>query len=84
LSGIAHNLARLQPHVEQFTGKDIDEIALVGGDVRSRGAGSWPTSSARRWRVAEPDKAVARRNGAARTRTARRLVVRGTERQRRI
>jgi sugar (pentulose or hexulose) kinase len=62
VEGIAHNLAWLRPHVEQFTGAEIDEIAFVGGAARSQ---PWcgiladvvgtPIGA-----LAQPDKAVAR------------------------
>src|SRR5262249_3526816 len=62
VEGIAHNLAWLRPHVEQFTGKEIDEIAFVGGAARSQ---PWcgiladvvgtPIGA-----LVQPDKAVAR------------------------
>ena len=62
VEGIAHNLAWLRPHVETFTGNEIDEIAFVGGAARSE---PWcgiladvvgtPIGA-----LAQPDKAVAR------------------------
>lgn len=33
--GVAHNLAWLLPHAENFTGKQMDEIAFLGGAARS-------------------------------------------------
>jgi len=35
VEGTAHNLRWLLPHVETFTGRSIDELALVGGAGRS-------------------------------------------------
>jgi xylulokinase len=62
VEGIAHNLAWLRPHVEQFTGKDINEIAFVGGAARSQ---PWcgilaDIVDAPVGALAAPDKAVAR------------------------
>jgi len=60
--GVAHNLAWLLPHVEAFTGDQIDDFVFVGGAARSSG---WcqvladvldrPITPA-----ADPDTAVAR------------------------
>lgn len=34
--GVAHNLQSLVPHVEAFSGRTIQEVAMVGGAARSR------------------------------------------------
>src|SRR5204863_5152364 len=36
VEGVAHNLAWLLPHVEEFTGDAIEEIVFVGGAARSQ------------------------------------------------
>jgi xylulokinase len=36
VEGVAHNLRALIPPVEAFTGRSVDDIALVGGAARSR------------------------------------------------
>src|SRR5207247_11247862 len=35
VEGVAHNLAWLLPHVEEFTGEAIAEVVFVGGAARS-------------------------------------------------